>query len=49
MGDGSTAEGSVVQHTYATEGSFQVTLTVTDGQGQQGSVQQQIQVNPVQP
>lgn len=33
FGDGTTATGEVVQHTYTQAGSFTVVLTVTDGEG----------------
>ena len=33
FGDGMTAEGSMVQHTYTAAGTYTVTLTVTDNQG----------------
>jgi hypothetical protein len=34
LGDGSTATGQQVNHTYASEGSFGVTVTVSDGEEQ---------------
>ncbi|MGS2720844.1 endonuclease [Paraglaciecola aestuariivivens] len=33
LGDGSTASGSSVQHSYSTDGTYSVVLTVTDNQG----------------
>ncbi len=33
FGDGSTGSGSVIQHSYATAGTYTATLTVTDNQG----------------
>lgn len=33
FGDGSSAEGAMVQHSYGTTGSFVLTLTITDDQG----------------
>jgi PKD repeat protein len=33
FGDGSMGSGSTVKHTYTTNGTYQVTLTVTDDQG----------------
>ncbi|WP_164734575.1 PKD domain-containing protein [Microbacterium lemovicicum] len=33
FGDGTTGAGATVSHTYAIAGTFQATLTVTDGQG----------------
>jgi hypothetical protein len=37
FGDGGTATGRSVIHTYATHGSYQVTITATDGVGNQSS------------
>jgi PKD repeat protein len=37
FGDGNTDTGEQVQHTYATPGTYQVTLTVTDSQGNTAS------------
>jgi chitodextrinase len=49
FGDGNNGSGEVVTHTYASGGSFQVTLTVTDTLGGTGSGSQQVTVGPVQP
>ncbi|MGN6407163.1 MAG: PKD domain-containing protein [Curtobacterium sp.] len=38
LGDGSTASTPTVAHTYATAGTYQVKLTVTDDQGATGTV-----------
>lgn len=38
FGDGQTASGKTVKHAWATAGSYEVTLWVTDDSGQQGSV-----------
>lgn len=38
LGDGETATGENVTHAYETEGTFTVTLTVTDAQGNQDSM-----------
>jgi PKD repeat protein len=38
FGDGGTAYGEIVEHTYAVDGTYIVNLTVTDDQGAQGSV-----------
>ncbi|GAB4280630.1 MAG: hypothetical protein Kow0056_15300 [Coriobacteriia bacterium] len=38
FGDGATAEGEVVTHAFATAGTYEVTLWVTDDRGQAGSV-----------
>src|SRR5207249_5067117 len=37
FGDGGTASGASVQHTYTTAGTFTATLTVTDNRGAQAS------------
>ena len=37
FGDGAKASGKVVTHSFSTAGAYQVTLTVTDDQGAQGS------------
>ena len=34
FGDGTTAEGAAIEHTYTTAGSYDVILTVTDANGQ---------------
>ncbi|MGC0271840.1 PKD domain-containing protein [Pseudactinotalea sp. Z1739] len=44
LGDGSTATGQVVVHTYAEAGSYDVTLTVADGEGAEGSDTQAVVV-----
>ncbi|MCB0166911.1 MAG: PKD domain-containing protein [Anaerolineae bacterium] len=46
FGDGNTANGAQVNHTYSVNGDFTVTLTVTDNQGQAGSATKPIQINP---
>jgi PKD repeat protein len=38
FGDGSTANGKVVSHTYAVSGTYNVTLTVTDANGTNAKV-----------
>jgi len=38
FGDGQTATGKTVTHTWSTPGTYEVTLWVTDNGGQQGSV-----------
>lgn len=47
FGDGSTASGVVVQHTYTNAGTFTVRLTVTDQRGQTGSSTGQIHILPL--
>lgn len=47
FGDGSAAgSGKVVQHTFATAGSYQVKLTVTDRKGQKGVATRTVVVSP---
>lgn len=45
FGDGSTATGPSVVHSYATGGAYTVTLTVTDRGGYQAAVSHQVQVS----
>lgn len=47
FGDGISASGEIVQHTYTTPGTFTVRLTVTDQRGQTGSITGQIHVLPL--
>ncbi|GAA6143162.1 PKD domain-containing protein [Hydrogenophaga sp. 5NK40-0174] len=44
FGDGATARGSTVTHTYTSAGSYRVTLTVTDTAGREGSASENITV-----
>ncbi len=44
FGDGSTATGASASHAYAREGSYRVTLTVTDGWGLSSSVSELVSV-----
>ena len=46
FGDGGTAEGVNVQHTYAAQGVYAVQLTVIDSTSLSGSTSVQIQINP---
>lgn len=45
FGDGDTGAGETASHTYAEAGTYDVTLTVTDDEGEQGSVTQDVTVN----
>lgn len=47
FGDGQSGTGASASHTYATGGTFHVTLTVTDGAGATGSVTHDVTVAPV--
>jgi PKD repeat protein len=48
FGDGTTATGPIVDYTFGTPGSYNVTLTVTDGSGQTSTATSAVTVNPVQ-
>jgi PKD repeat protein len=45
FGDGQTATGATTSHTYAANGTFAVTLTVTDNQGAPGQVTKNVTVS----
>ena len=45
LGDGATLSGDSVGHEYAAGGSYEVRLTVTDAEGQTGSVSDTVSVN----
>jgi heat shock protein HslJ len=47
FGDGTTASGVVVQHTYRNPGAYNVRLAVTDQRGQTGSNAGQIHILPL--
>ncbi|WP_010533410.1 PKD domain-containing protein [Brachybacterium squillarum] len=49
LGDGTTAEGETVEHTYGAAGTYPVTLTVTDDQGGSHSVTEQVTVEHAAP
>ena len=44
FGDGGTAAGATTSHTYGADGSYNVTLTVTDNEGATGSTSQTVAV-----
>lgn len=46
FGDGSSASGAHTTHTYGTDGSYTLTLTVTDDRGAQGSAGATVTVTP---
>ena len=46
FGDGETAEGAEVTHTYADAGDYAVTLTVTDDDGAEATDEKGVQVTP---
>lgn len=49
MGDGSTYNATVINHTYNASGSYNVVLVVTDDNGLQGQVNHQIDVEAGEP
>jgi PKD repeat protein len=49
FGDGTTGTGVTTTKTYAAEGTYTVTLTVTDDQGAIGTTTQQVVVPPIPP
>jgi len=46
FGDGNTAEGRIVTHTYPEAGTYTVRLTVTDDDGMTDTTEQEVQVVP---
>ncbi|MBB6647163.1 PQQ-binding-like beta-propeller repeat protein [Halobellus sp. MBLA0160] len=49
LGDGTTASGGVVNHTYESPGNYTVNLTVTDASGRTNSTERVIPVGPATP
>jgi len=49
FGDGATATGATVSHVYDVEGTFTVTLSVTDDRGQTGTANATVTVEGVGP
>ncbi|QTD49922.1 PKD domain-containing protein [Sulfidibacter corallicola] len=46
LGDGNTAEGASVDHTYANAGTYDMTITVTDGKGGRVDERASILIDP---
>ncbi|MEZ5644685.1 MAG: PKD domain-containing protein [Burkholderiaceae bacterium] len=49
FGDGKTARGATVTHTYTRAGTFRVTLTVTDSAGRSGTSSEDVTVQAADP
>jgi len=49
FGDGSTASGAEVSHSYTSATSYKVTLTVTDDDGEEDSFSTDVYVNEITP
>jgi len=49
FGDGSTASGAEVSHSYTSATSYKVTLTVTDDDGEEASFSTDVYVNEIKP
>lgn len=49
FGDGTTASGKTVDHTFTEKGIYRVTLTVTDSDGKVGTIYHNVQVLSLRP
>ena len=49
FGDDSTSNGQNLQHKYASDGTYQVNLTVTDNDGATNTISKQVNVNNIPP
>ncbi|MEY7852192.1 PKD domain-containing protein [Natrarchaeobius sp. A-rgal3] len=49
FGDGTTASGTVVEHTYDVDGEYDVSLTVTDVDGEEDDAERTVYVGDIEP